>query len=239
MWCTPWSIRGIRAINVWIYLHNRCVENSQGKKNKIIKPHGVSQCRERTGGKKTKKKHGAEKHKHLRGHKARARIWSVLFCSKYTKEGSDVCSTVMLQRRQRKVYLVCRSLLNLAHLLKVTQGHLKDTLAQVLPLGESSIKNVCHAWASGVKYFTLPRGGSRGGRRWSAWIHLYKSIWIFNWSERGPVPLFLVWSERKKGQKKHSKFSLANNLNTGGFPGIIVCGLMCECHELSRKNSIR
>lgn len=118
------------------------------------------------------------------------------FCSKYTKEGSDVCSTVMLQRRQRKVNLVCRSLLNLPHLLKVTQGHLKDTLAQVLPLGERSIKNVCRAWASGVKYFTLPRGGSRGGRRWSAWIHSCKSIWIFNWSERGPVPLFLVWSER-------------------------------------------
>lgn len=47
--------------------------------------------------------------------------------------------------------------------------------------------------------------------------------------------------------KKPSKFSLANNLNTGGFPGIIVCGIWSLYwvftetwkSELSRKNSIR
>lgn len=54
-----------------------------------------------------KKKHSAEKQKHLRGHKASARIRSLLFSSKCTKERSDVCSNTVLQMQQRKVNSVC------------------------------------------------------------------------------------------------------------------------------------
>lgn len=147
-------------------------------------------------GRGKKKNYGAEKHKHLRGHKARARIWSVLFCSKYTKEGSDVCSTVMLQRRQRKVNLVCRSRLNLAHLLKVAQGHLKDTGAQALPLGEFAMSEPqvrqisrCHEGEAGEE---------EGDRTvsWLLQLNWPSPIVRMSIGQRGGVPLSLIWLKK-------------------------------------------